>query len=107
MSKVDYWVECIAVSAESNDIHLTTEQIDALAEDVAAGHSMFSECSGDPGWGDRVRDIEDSYKRRIRELETQLAEAHGRGEAAAKRILGIHPDDRVAIDKYGFVEVLP
>ena len=106
MSNLEYWRECISNSAESCGLSVTTEQLDALAGDVASSHDMYSEYSGSPGWGDRLAEIEAGYKKKLADAEREFDKYREASETAVRRALKIHPEDRVVIDKDGFVNRL-
>ena len=102
--KRDYWSECISQAADEYGLTLTSEQLGALADAAESGHERYSQAFHDPGWGERMSDIEDGYRRKIKELEEQVLDAHNRGELCAKRLLGLWPDEQLSIDKHGHIE---
>ncbi|MCK9567532.1 hypothetical protein M0R72_01120 [Candidatus Pacearchaeota archaeon] len=86
------------------DVHLTREQLDSVSDSFAGHIEMEREQEGYKFWGPHVCDDCTRLKERVKDLEKQLADAYEGGERAVKRILGLFPDDPIAIDKHGNVE---
>jgi hypothetical protein len=106
MSDLDYWKECIAQSAEDCDLSLTDIQLEILANGASSAHEMYSQAYYDPGWDDRLSEIEREYKKKEKDHQQQFDKYIRNAETAVKRILSIHPDDNISIGDYGEIERL-
>jgi hypothetical protein len=99
----NYWSECISIAAEDCDLVLTPEQLQCLAESAAAGHDHYSMAFYDPGWGDRMTEIENEWKRKYKDLEKEFDKYRNNAETAVKQALRQYSDSNVSIGENGDV----
>ena len=103
ISDRDYWRECIAIAAEECDLTLTSEQLDCLAESVERGHEYYGMAFYSPPASERISDIEDGWKRKLKELEEDFARYRNNAETAVKQALRMYSDANVSIRSHGEV----
>lgn len=71
MSSNDYWKETLAIAAEEAGIALTDEQLDCLAGAAEGAHENYGMAFYSPPASDRISDIEDQWKKRLKEAEAE------------------------------------
>lgn len=103
MSDLNYWEECIAQSAESCDLKLTKEQLETLASDVSISHEHYGMAFYSPPDSDRYSDLEDEYKKKIKDLEREFNKYKDNAETAVKQALRQYSDSQVTIGEHGEV----
>ena len=103
MNGTEYWTECIACAAEECDLTLTTEQLQTLAMAVEGGHECYGMAFYSPPPSDRISDIENEWKKKLKEKEREFESYQRNAETAIKRALGQHSDANVGIGDYGEV----
>ena len=99
----DYWKECIAIAAEECELTLTAEQLDYLASSVESGHDHYGMAFYSPPPSERLSEIEDGYKAKLKALQAEFDAYRGHAEIAVKQALRVHRDDHVSIEKHGEV----
>ena len=99
----DYWTECIAQAAEDCGLEMTPEQLGAIATAAEAGHECYGQAFYSPTASDRVSDIQSEYDRKLKSLRAEFDQYRSNAEAAVKKALRVHRDDRVSIGTYGEV----
>lgn len=82
--KMDYWEECIAIAAEECGLVLTKEQLDALAGAAESGHEHYGMAFYSPPASDRISDIEDEWKRKVKDKEEEHQREMKRADDAAE-----------------------
>ena len=103
MTDLDYWKECISIAAEECDLSLTTEQLEALADGASKGHEYYGMAFYSPPPSERLREVEDEWKRKLAALQAEFDAYRDNAETAVKRALCQHRDANVSIGKYGEV----
>lgn len=103
MTDLDYWEECISLSAEDCNLTLTSEQLKCLAESVSGGHDCYGMAFYSPPDSDRYNDIEREWEKKYRDLEKTLSNYQRNAETAVKQALRVHNDASVSIGEYGEV----
>ena len=99
----DYWSECIAIAAEECDLKLTPEQLECLASSAEAGHDHYGMAFYSPPPSERLSEIEDKWKRKLKALQAEFDAYRGHAETAVKQALRVHRDDHVSIEPHGEV----
>ena len=99
----DYWQECIAIAAEECDLTLTPEQLDCLASSAESGHEHYGMAFYSPPPGERLSEIEDGWKAKLKALQAEFDAYRNNAEVAVKRALRAHSDDQVTIGTHGEV----
>jgi translation elongation factor EF-Tu-like GTPase len=99
----DYWQECIAIAAEECDLKLTQEQLDHLASAAESGHEHYGMAFYSPPPSERLTEIEDGWKKKVKDLQRELDDYKSNAETAVKRALKLRRDDHVSIDSHGSV----
>lgn len=103
MEKIGYWKECVSLAAEEVGLKLTAEQLEAIADSVQVGHENCGMAFYDPGWGERMSDIEDEWKKKYAALQAEFDAYRNDAETAVKRALRQYSDANVSIGKHGEV----
>lgn len=103
MTTLDYWKECIAMSAEDCGLNLTDEQLEVLAEGAERGHEHYGMAFYSPPAHERMDDIEAEWKAKLRAKEQELERYRANAERAVKQALRQHSDANVSIGEYGEV----
>lgn len=103
MAKDDYYAEGLAESFGEHGITATPEQIKAVAADIAVYVENEGQAFYSPGWGERLSDIEDVWKKKHAALQSELEKYRGNAEAAVKRALRQYDDTSVSIGSRGEV----
>lgn len=101
--KQNYWQECLSQAADECDLKLTHEQLSYLAEAAEGGHENYSQAFYDPGWGDRMSEIENEWKRKYKELQGEFDKYRNNAETAVKQALRQYSDSNVSIGEHGEV----
>lgn len=99
----DYWSECISLAAEECDLTMTAEQLECLADSVAAGHECYGMAFYSPPASDRLSDIEREWKAKLAALQGEFDAYRNNAETAVKKALRQHSDAQVTIGAYGEV----
>jgi translation elongation factor EF-Tu-like GTPase len=99
----DYWQECIAIAAEECDLKLTQEQLDCMASAAESGHEHYGMAFYSPPPSERLTEIEDGWKKKVKDLQRELDDYKSNAETAVKRALKLRRDDHVSIDSRGYV----
>lgn len=99
----DYWQECIAIAAEECDLKMTPEQLDCLARGAENGHEHYGMAFYSPPSSDRINDIEQEWKTKLKCLQDEFDSYKGRADVAVKQALRIHNDCPVSIGHNGEV----
>lgn len=99
MTPHDYWTECIGNAAEEIDLALTDEQLDALAFAAENGHECYGQVFYSPPWSDRISDIEDAWRKKLKAAEDELHQYQQDAERMMKRALKMHSDENVSIGR--------
>ena len=99
----DYWKDCIAEAAEECGLSLTPEQLNALASSAEAGHENYGMAFYSPPDSDRLSDIEDTWKAKLKEQKQEHERYVANAELAVKQALRVHHDDHVTIGGHGEV----
>jgi hypothetical protein len=94
----DYWQECMAIAAEECGLTLTPEQLDCLASSADYGMAFYS-----PPPSERLSEIEDAWKAKLKSLQTEFDAYRDRAETAVKQALRVHREDHVSIGQHGEV----
>ena len=103
MSKIDYWKDCIAESAEECDLKLTPEQLDCLANGAESGHEHYGMACYSPPPSERLNEIEGEWKAKLKRLQAEFDAYRGHAEDAVKQALRVRSDSHVSIEQYGEV----
>lgn len=101
MCDKDYWEEVISQAADECDLSLTKEQLSILASAASSGHEHYGLAFYDPGWGDRLDEVERSWKKKYEALELEYREYQERAEKAYIRGAKLPSYARVTIGEYG------
>ena len=99
----DYWQECIAIAAEECDLTLTPKQLDWLASSAESGHEHYGMAFYSPPPSERLSEIEDGWKKKLKELQAEFDAYRNNAETAVKRALRVHRDNNVSIEPHGGV----
>ncbi len=99
----EYWEECIGHAANDCGLKLTPEQLDALAYAVEIAHENYGMAFYSPSWSERISDIEEEYKKKLKDKERELEQYQTNAETAIKRALCQRSDANVSIGEYGEV----
>ena len=99
----DYWQECIAIAAEECDLKLTPEQLDYLAGAAENGHEHYGMAFYSPPPSERMSQIEDGWKAKLKALQDEHDRYVHNAETAVKQALRVHRDDPVTIGERGEV----
>lgn len=102
-AKQDYWQECISIAADECDLKLTPEQLDCLASAAESGHEHYGMSFYSPPASDRISDIEDEWKAKMKAQQGEHERYVRNAETAVKQALRAHRDDQVSIGEYGEV----
>jgi len=103
MTDLDYWKECISIAAEECDLSLTDDQLAALADGVSGGHENYDMAFYSPPPSERISDIEDEWKRKLKALQAEFDAYRNNAETAVKRALRQSDDTHVTIGEHGEV----
>lgn len=103
MNELDYWKECISLGAEDCELSLTDEQLCALAESVMGGHENYGMAFYSPPPSERMSDIEDEWKAKLKRLQSEFDAYRENAETAVKKALRQYRDANVSIGEYGEV----
>lgn len=99
----DYWQECIAIAAEECDLKLTPEQLDCLAGSAEGGHENYDMAFYSPPPSERMSDIEDGWKAKLKALQAEFDAYRNNAETAVKQALRIDRSYQVTIEPHGEV----
>ena len=99
----DYWQECMAIAAEECELTLTPDQLDCLASAAESGHEHYGMAFYSPPPGERMSEIEDGWKQKLKTLQAEFDAYRGHAEAAVKQALRVNRDDHVSIEPHGEV----
>jgi len=99
----DYWQECMAIAAEECGLTLTQEQLDCLANGAESGHEHYGMAFYSPPASERLSEIEDGYKAKLKALQAEFDAYRENAETAVKRALRVHRYDNVSIGQHGEV----
>ena len=99
----DYWTECIAIAAEECDLKLTREQLEYLAGAAENGHEHYGMAFYSPPPSERLSEIEDGWKKKLKALQAEFDAYKNNAETAVKQALRVHHDDHVSIEPHGEV----
>lgn len=102
-TELDYWRECISIAAEECDLVLSDKQLACLAESAQGGHENYGMAFYSPPWTERMQEIEDGHKAKLRRLEAEFAAYRTNAETAVKKALRQYNDAQVTIGKHGEV----
>lgn len=102
-AQMDYWAEIIANAAEECDLTLTPEQRDCLAGAAENGHEHYGMAFYSPPASERLSDIEDGWKAKLKALQAEFDAYRGHAETAVKQALRVHREDNVSIEPHGEV----
>lgn len=102
-AQMDYWTECIAIAAEECDLTLTREQLECLASAAESGHDHYGQAFYSPPPGERLSEIEDEWRRKLKALQAEFDAYRGDAETAVKQALRIHRETPVSIHEHGEV----
>lgn len=103
MTDLDYWKECISIAAEECGLDMTSEQLEELAEGVSGGHENYSMAFYSPPASERLDDIEDEWRQKLKALQAQFDVYRNNAETAVKRALRQYSDANVSIGEHGEV----
>lgn len=103
MNSMDYWKEWMADAAEDCGLELTPEQLDCLSGAAESGHEHYGMAFYSPPPGDRIREIENEWKRKLKSLQDEFDTYRNNAETAVKQALHVHRDDHVIIEPHGEV----
>lgn len=98
MTPLEYWAECISVSAEEIGLKLTDEQISELAAGVLGGHENYNMAFGyDVATSNRYAQLErekqeakDAVRREKNKVHCRECNGRGRYEIAGPYHSSIH-----------------
>ncbi len=99
----NYWIECIAIAAEECDLSLTQEQLEYLASSAKSCHENYGMAFYSPPASERLSEIEEAWKEKIRSLRAEFDAYKGNAEAAIKNALRVGNDGNVSIGQSGEV----
>lgn len=99
----DYWQECMAIAAEECDLKLTPEQLDCLASSAESGHEHYGMAFYSPPPSERLSEIEDGWKKKLKALQAEFDRYKDNAETAVKQALRVHREDHVSIEPHGEV----
>lgn len=99
----DYWQECIAIAAEECNLKLTPEQLNCLASAAEGGHENYSMAFYSPPSSERLSDIEDEYKKKLKDQQQDHKRYVQNAEDAIKQALRTHRDASISIEDHGEV----
>jgi len=102
-TQLDYWKDCIAIAAEECDLKLTPEQLECLAGSAEGGHEHYWMAFYSPPPGERMSEIENGWKAKLKALQAEFDTYRSNAETAVKQALRVHRDDPVTIGEYGEV----
>ena len=103
MAQFKYWKECMENAAEECGMTLTEEQLETFADFAKSGHDFYDQAFYTPSWTDRFDDMENEWKRKLKDKENELREYKQNAETAVKVALKQRPDDLISIGKHGEV----
>lgn len=102
-AQMDYWTECIATAADECDLKLTQEQIEYLASAAESGHEHYGMAFYSPPPSERLSEIEDAWKAKLKALQADFDRYRDNAETAVKQALRVSRDTQVTIEPYGEV----
>lgn len=104
MSEFDYVQEQLAQVALDLSLALSQESLEALTIASIDACRQYKEYSYEPSWGDRLNDIEEEYKKKLKTKEAELNNYIKNAESAVARIL--HKDGyQISIGEGGSVRI--
>ena len=103
MSTTDYWKECISLAGEECGLVMTDDQLETLAESAKMGHENYGMAFYSPPDHERLDDIENEWKAKLKAEDDELERYRRNAETAVKRALRQHSDANVSIGEYGEV----
>lgn len=103
MNNTDYWKECISQAAEDCGLAMTDDQLTELAESVKSGHENYGMAFYSPPDHERMDDIENEWKAKLKAKDQELERYRSNAETAIKQALRQHSDAQVSIGEYGEV----
>ena len=103
MTEQDYWKECLSIAAEECDLTLTPEQLGCLADAAESGHAHYGMAFYSPPASERMSEIEDGWKAKLKALQAEFDAYKGHAETAVKQALRVHQTESVSIEPYGEV----
>jgi hypothetical protein len=103
MDKTDYYREGLAESFDEHGIKATSEQLNAIAADVAGYAENESMAFYTPPWSDRQSDIEREFKAKYKSLQDEFDKYRCNAEKAVGKALRQYDDSRISIGEYGEV----
>ena len=103
MSDLEYWKECVAISADECGATLTAEQLHYIADGVAGAHENYGMAFYSPPDSDRLHDIEREAKAKYDALQRDFDKYRENAETAVKQALRQHSDANVTIGEHGEV----
>ena len=103
MNSLDYWKECISISADECELKLTNEQLKYVAESVENWHDNYGMAFYSPPPSDRISDIENEWKLKLSALQKEYDSYRNNSETAIKKALRQPSDSAISIGKYGEV----
>lgn len=101
----DYWVECISIAAEENNIKLTKEEIGILADAAENGHECYGQTFNEPPARDYYSGVEDDLRKKIKDLQAELDEYRDGAAKAVRRVGKIGYGYDLRVHKDGSVDV--
>lgn len=101
--KKDYYAEAVGQSFDENGIVATSEQINAVADDISIAIEHESMAFYSPPASDRYNEIEREWKAKYEALRKEFDAYVGNAETAVKRIGRLHSDANISIGQYGEV----
>ena len=99
----DYWQEVLAEALEAAEVVATSEQIVAIASDVATAHECYGMAFYMPPPSDRISAIERESETKYQALEREFEKYRDNAETAVKIALNQHHDANVGIGEHGEV----
>lgn len=103
MKDLDYWKECISIAADECGLDMTSEQLEELAEGVSGGHENYGMAFYSPPASERLDDIENEWKQKLKDLQSEFNAYRHNAETAIKQALRQRRDSNVSIGDHGEV----
>lgn len=106
MNSKEYWKECIADALHDQEINVTADQLEYLADAIEGGFECYEMAFPAPSYKDFESHEITKLKAQIKSLEIEAKRNYDASVKLARRALNIHPDDKVSVTPDGYVERL-
>lgn len=102
-AEFDYWKDCISQAADDVGLIIANEHLNHLADAVEGAHENYGMAFYQPPPSERLSDIEDGWKKKLKDLELEFSKYRANAEKAVGRALRQYSDDVISIGEHGEV----